>query len=157
MTKRFLIVAGAAVAVVSISLAFFPFGERNAVAAQDKSLDEKLMAAYAVQSVKLLLSATEHLSRGRTDDSREVIVTHLGESLYFVRKGLVEGDAAYTEIASSLCPRLGPISEIAAGLPAKEGTSDPKVGANREVRRQIFSDALTELRKHCGRQRPTGK
>lgn len=151
MRSRHLAVVGLAILVLAaISFGSFRYGELQGRAANaERHLDEKLAAAFAIQSIKLLLKAEEEMTKDKPRESREALITHLGDSLYFVGRGLSRNDSAYKDIATSLCPRRQQISGIITTLPEEKSTGD----ANVRARKKLFVDGLAEIEKHCTAQR----
>jgi len=135
---------------VAVSFGSFKYGELQSRSANtERDLDEKLAAAFATQSIKLLLKADEEMSKGNLRESRESLVTHLGDSLYFVGKGLARNDKAYSDIAGSLCSRRQQISTVLTTLPEGKPTDDANVRVNRQSRRKLFVEGLAEIEKYC--------
>jgi hypothetical protein len=136
--------------LMAISFGSFKYGQNQSNQAQrDVALDEKLAAAFAIQSVKLLLVANEKMSIGNVEDSREALITHLGDSLYFVGKGLSENNRAYVDIGRSLCSRQPQITKVIATLSEEKPANDEQSRLNKQARQRQFAEGLAEIEKHC--------
>lgn len=134
----------------AVSFGSFKYGQiQSSQAESDQVLDQKLAAAFAIQSVKLLLVANEKMSIGKVEDSSEALLVHLGDSLYFVGKGLSEGNKAYVDIAGSLCSRQAQIEKVIATLSEQRPANDEKGRTNKQARQRQFTDGLAQIAKHC--------
>ena len=151
MPKRPALLLGLVLLLLIVaSFASFKYGElKSKPTDADTALEEKLSAAFAIQSVKLLLKANQEMSSGNLHESRETLITHLGDSLYFVGSGLSSGDKAYADIASSLCSRSEQIGSVIASLSQQKPTDDDRVRSNREARKKLFEKGLAEIERHC--------
>ena len=120
-------------------------GDQHASTVDDRALTKALI----VESVKSGVRIDEELERGNVKAAIATNSKLIGDQLYFIDQGLKNGDTRLTELAPSLCPRLDQLKKIAARLPKSQQATEGKERFNRELREDMFSSAIDEIRKLC--------